>query len=80
MHGERIEQAKKALQIFLQSLPQNSKFNIYSYGSKFDSMFKESVPYDEQHLNMARNELNKFRSDYGGTKVYPPMKAALESE
>lgn len=42
-------------------------------------MFPYSVPYDDEHLNLAQNTLNGFEADYGGNDEYPPMKAAFES-
>ena len=40
MGGERMNLAISALKIFLSSLPEKSLFNIISFGSNFESMFK----------------------------------------
>ena len=45
--SNRMELAKQAVQLFLQSLPQGSKFNIISFGSDFDAMFAGSQDYSE---------------------------------
>ncbi len=41
MDGRRIELATEALMLFVHSLPDNCKFNIYSFGSIFERMFGE---------------------------------------
>ncbi len=35
MDGKRIKLAIEALKLFLHSIPLGSKFNVYSFGSKF---------------------------------------------
>lgn len=42
---ERLTLAKKALVLFIQSLPADSKFNIVSFGGRYESMFPNSVKY-----------------------------------
>ena len=39
MDGDRIEKAKKALIVFLKSLPEQSYFNIISFGTSFESLY-----------------------------------------
>lgn len=50
MGGSRIEQAKKALILFLKSLPQNSKYNIISFGSSHQFMYEKSIEYNDENL------------------------------
>ena len=45
MYGERIEKAKEALVIFLKSLPKDSYFNVYSFGSEYKTLFAMSKKY-----------------------------------
>ena len=69
-----IELARDALILFIQSLPANSKFNVCSYGSTFDFMFKRrSVDYDDETIKFAIEEIQDFKADYGGTKIFEPL-------
>ena len=48
MAGKSIEQAKKALTLFLRSMPADCFFNIWSFGSCFDALFnKASQKYSD---------------------------------
>ncbi len=50
MGGNRISSAKEGLIKFLKSLPTDSFFNIYSFGSDYEPLFPESVKYDDNNL------------------------------
>lgn len=43
MDGIRIQNAIAALEIFLRSLPEDSYFNVVSFGSNFEFLFKNSM-------------------------------------
>ena len=73
MRGERIELAVKAAIYFLKSLPVGSFFNIISFGSKFDALFLQSQPYEDQCILKAVQSLNEFTADMGGTEIYDPL-------
>jgi von Willebrand factor A domain-containing protein 5 len=73
MHGPSIEQAKKALEYFVHSLPANSYFNIVSFGSRYDSLFGESETYDDSSLAFAKTYVATMEANYGGTEIYQPL-------
>lgn len=79
MRGDRIEQAKKALDIFLRSLPIGSKFNVILYDNFYRSMFINSVEYNEENLNMCIGELNNIIAG-GGTEMYSCIDATLNNK
>jgi len=78
MHGTLIEQAKKALELFLHSLPMDCFFNIFSFGSSFDSLFPESRKYDDDTLSLAKHHVSTMEADYGGTEIYQPLNFIFE--
>ncbi len=45
MSGVPIQLAVKALKVFLHSLPMGCLFNVYSFGSKYEVLFAESMEY-----------------------------------
>ena len=85
MAGSRMKQAKNALQLFLRSIPSEPhdvRFNIVSFGSKFESLFPRSVSYNEENFKYAKEKVNsnEFDSNLGGTDILTPLKFILESE
>ena len=56
-----IKMAKKALEIFMHSLPDGSRFNICGYGTHFEFLFKEiSVTYNEETLKNAMADIQTY--------------------
>ncbi len=78
MGGSGITQAKKALQLFLHSLPAECLFNIYSFGSHHNSLFKSSVTYDDDSLAKAKSHVASMEADFGGTEIYAPLAKILK--
>ena len=53
-----MELAKQALTLFVHSLPDGCKFNIYSFGSIFMRTFGDgSEPYDEKTFEKSIEEI-----------------------
>jgi von Willebrand factor A domain-containing protein 5 len=74
---DKVEVLRKALQIFLKSLPASPEiyFNICSFGSHFDYLFKDgkSQKYDAKTLKKAEDYVTKVDSNYGGTEILEPL-------
>jgi hypothetical protein len=73
MYGKRIEQATQALILFLMSLPQDSYFNVISFGSKFERMFPKSQKYSDEIVEQMISSIETFDADYGGTEIAEPL-------
>lgn len=78
MEGSRFYQAKKALEIYLRSLPIGSKFNVILYDNYYKSMFVKSVDYNETNLNFCLTELKKLNAG-GGTEMFSCIEATLNN-
>ena len=73
MNGNKIRNAKKALILFLKSLPLGSYFNVYSFGSEYNSLYNSSVEYLDDNLNTSINKIENFQADMGSTEIYDPL-------
>jgi len=78
MRGQRMEQAKRAMQIFLRSLPSDCRFNIIKFGSRYCSWSSTgSIVYNDQSLMSATEYVDSIEADMGGTEILGPIKHAL---
>ncbi|XP_036209209.1 von Willebrand factor A domain-containing protein 5A isoform X9 [Myotis myotis] len=71
----RIEAAKETLIWLLKSLPIGCYFNIYGFGSFFESFFPESVKYTQDTMEQALKRVKSMDADLGGTEILAPLKA-----
>ncbi|XP_034278950.1 von Willebrand factor A domain-containing protein 5A isoform X2 [Pantherophis guttatus] len=71
----RIESAKETLIFLLKSLPLGCYFNIYGFGSTFDSFYPQSVKYTQQTMDTSVQRVKELRCDLGGTEIIKPLKA-----
>ncbi|OHE97722.1 vault protein inter-alpha-trypsin [Colletotrichum orchidophilum] len=73
MQGNKMDDLKNALRVFMKSLPVGSMFNICSFGSSFSFLFRKSVTYDQNTLETAMRHIDTFDANYGGTEIYNPI-------
>ncbi|KAK1658440.1 von Willebrand factor type A domain-containing protein [Colletotrichum godetiae] len=78
MEGNKMEDLKNALRIFMKSLPVGSMFNICSFGSRHDFLFPKSVMYDQSTLETAMRHIDTFSANYGGTQIYNPIETTFK--
>ena len=67
MGGMRIQQAKEALVLFIKSLPQDTFFNVVSFGSSSENLFPQSMRYSDKKVTSAIEEVKKMGANLGGT-------------
>jgi Ca-activated chloride channel homolog len=73
MGGTSIREAKKALEICLKALQPGCTFDVYRFGSRFNSFFDEPQTYSEYSLNKALQFLKHTDADLGGTEIFAPL-------
>jgi hypothetical protein len=80
MSGVRIEQSKRAMQIFMRSLPpQGCCFNIVKFGSSFKAMSSNGcVPYNDTNLQAASSYIEEIGADMGGTEIGSALRFVRE--
>ncbi|XP_054848954.1 von Willebrand factor A domain-containing protein 5A-like [Eublepharis macularius] len=71
----RIQSAKETLILLLKSLPLGCYFNIYGFGSSYDSFYPQSVEYTQQTMSESLQRMKDLEADLGGTEILEPLKA-----
>ncbi|XP_056128636.1 von Willebrand factor A domain-containing protein 5A-like [Rhinichthys klamathensis goyatoka] len=49
-------------------------FNIYGFGSRFESFFPQSVVYNQDTMDQAMKSVKRMKADLGGTEILQPLK------
>ena len=79
MEGSSINEAKKAIEIFVRGLSEGVKFNVYRFGSTYEKLFESSEPYTEATVKKALGYISGINADLGGTEVLAPLKDIYRS-
>ncbi|KAM4051951.1 von Willebrand factor A domain-containing protein 5A-like isoform 1-T2 [Anomaloglossus baeobatrachus] len=75
----RIQSAKETLVLLLKSLPLGCYFNIFGFGSHFESFFTESKEYTQQSMEEAVKMVNEMKANFGGTEILRPLKKIYDT-
>jgi hypothetical protein len=73
MGGTSITEVRNALQLCLRSLSPGCRFNIVSFGSRYEALFPESQAYDEKSMKLAAAFVASVDADMGGTELLPAL-------
>lgn len=68
--GGKEENLKTALRIFVKSMRPGMKFNICSFGSRHDFLWKRSQPYNQTTVKEALRHIDTISANYGGTEMF----------
>ena len=80
MGGVFIESAKETLVLFLKSIPPGCYFNIVGFGSSYEHLFPNSVPYNQNNLDKAMKHAQKLQADLGGTELLRPLQFVFDEK
>uniref|UniRef100_A0A8C1GWA6 von Willebrand factor A domain-containing protein 5A-like n=1 Tax=Cyprinus carpio TaxID=7962 RepID=A0A8C1GWA6_CYPCA len=72
MHHGKGAQNRIESHVFI--LPVGCYFNIYGFGSDFESFFPHSVEYNQDTVDKALKRVKKMKADMGGTEILQPLK------
>ena len=79
MYGKSMELAKKALIIFLQSIPSGSFYQIIGFGSSFKDYDYGPKKYNKENIKESIKIIENLSADLGGTNIYDPLKSIFGS-
>ena len=78
MSGDRIDKAREAMRVFIQSLPEDCYFNIVRFGTSYQILNRKSVQYNDKTLKSAKDYIEgSVHADLGGTEILEPLKKVL---
>ena len=75
-----IKIVSKALELFLQSLPANSYYQLIGFGSNFKKYDEYPKKYTKENIHKSLEIIKSLNADLGGTNIYSPLKSIYENE
>ena len=80
MDGDRIKIASKALELFIQSLPPGSYYQIIGFGSDYKVYDETPKEYNIDNIKYSLEMIKKLGADLGGTNIAGPLKYIYNSD
>ncbi|KAL4502197.1 hypothetical protein ABPG72_000432 [Tetrahymena utriculariae] len=75
-----FQKARDTLIEFLERLPNDSYFNVISFGSGYQFLFEEAKKKTKQSMKSALDQISKFSADMGGTEIYQPLEKIFQCQ
>lgn len=73
MEGDSIQIVRKALNLFLQSLPVGSYYQLIGFGTKFNKYDNAPREYTRENIQESFEIIKNLKADMGGTDIYGPL-------
>ena len=80
MAGKSINIVSKALELFLQSIPVGSYYQLIGFGSNFIKYDKIPKNYTKENIETSLIIIKNLNADLVGTNIYEPLKDIYENE
>jgi Ca-activated chloride channel family protein len=78
MHGVSMAQAKKAVQLAIESLQPGDLFNVIEFDSHTRALYPYSMPANRVNVGQALDFVHALQAD-GGTEMRPALELAFDS-
>ena len=75
MMGKSIELVRKALLLFIQSLPSGSYFQFIGFGTNFIKYNENPVEYNKENVENIIDIISNMQANLGGTNINSPLEA-----
>lgn len=76
--SDKITSLKSALNFFIKGIPLGKKFNIWSFGSGYRSLWPVSRDYTESNVREALEHVATFEADMGGTELLGALETLVK--
>ena len=80
MRGNSINLVKKALALFIQSLPPKSYFQLIGFGTNFHKYNESPIEYNKENVKNILSTINDLQANMGGTNISDPLKDIFENK